>query len=136
MINLFVFGTLRWGGGNDVMLRRDYQEWYGQVEVRGELYYAAYNEGHSTYEAPYPACRFGGESTVVGDLIQIENCAALERVHKMEIGAGYEIQNIKVKLGGSWVDAIGYGWPEDSPVGRRIHSGDYIKSRQTNRMNA
>lgn len=65
--HVFVYGTLRRGGSNDITRLAPAPRWLGEAEIAGDMY----DFGH------YPGVLLGGQRRVVGEVYAIS--AALER---------------------------------------------------------
>lgn len=82
--HVFVYGTLRRGGRNDINRLRPAPEYVGMGEVQGVLYHLDW----------YPGLRLGGEEavTVVGEIYRITPAleAVLDEIEEIEPGAGSE----------------------------------------------
>ena len=82
--HVFVYGTLRRGGRNDINLLRPAPEYLGMGEVQGVLYHFDW----------YPGLTLGGEQavTVVGEVYRIgpELEAILDGIEQIEEGADSE----------------------------------------------
>ena len=79
--HVFVYGTLRRGGRNDINRLQPAPEYVGMGEVRGVLYHIDW----------YPGLTLGGEEavTVVGEVYRIrpELEAVLDRIEQIVRGA-------------------------------------------------
>lgn len=82
--HVFVYGTLRRGGRNDINRLRPAPEYVGMGEVQGVLYHLDW----------YPGLTLGGEEavTVVGEVYRItpELEAVLDRIEQIVPGANSE----------------------------------------------
>lgn len=124
---LFVYGTLRptRGAYNAGMLAGYVEQTINNCEAHGVIHYVDRSGG-------YPIAMFDENepSLVIGDLLYVEDLAApaVQRVHRMEIGAGYEPRTIEVVTPeGETIEALAYHYLYE-PRGPRIACGDWLKA--------
>jgi gamma-glutamylcyclotransferase (GGCT)/AIG2-like uncharacterized protein YtfP len=102
--NVFVYGTLRRGGRNDINRLAPPPEYVGMGEVRGVLYHIDW----------YPGLTLGGEQavTVVGEVYRIapELEAVLDRIEGIVPGADSEYfkRDVDVAVEGHAVPCLVY----------------------------
>lgn len=121
--HVFVYGTLRRGGSNDITRFRPAPRWLGEAEIAGSMY----DFGR------YPGVVLGGPGRVVGEVYVIS--AALERVLD-EIEEVYPQQSdeyfrreVSVTLGSQWVTCLVYAINPRHVQARRaplLSSGDWL----------
>ena len=121
--HVFVYGTLRRGGRNDINRLRPGPEYVGMGEVRGVLYHFDW----------YPGLTLGGEEavTVVGEVYRIttELEAILDGIEQIVPGADSEYfkRDVDIAVQGATINCLVY---EVNPVrvkGRQaIGHGDWI----------
>jgi gamma-glutamylcyclotransferase (GGCT)/AIG2-like uncharacterized protein YtfP len=122
--NVFVYGTLRRGGRNDINRLDPAPRYVGMGEVKGTLYHIDW----------YPGLVLGGEEaiTIVGEVYEIapELEALLDRIEAIVPGEASEFfkRELAVDVEGRQVHCLVY---EVNPVrvpGRRvIGHGDWIR---------
>jgi gamma-glutamylcyclotransferase (GGCT)/AIG2-like uncharacterized protein YtfP len=102
--HVFVYGTLRRGGRNDINRLAPAPEYVGMGEVQGVLYHIDW----------YPGLTLGGEEavTVVGEVYRIaaELEAVLDGIEQIEDGADSEYfkREVRVAVQGRPVDCLLY----------------------------
>lgn len=121
--HVFVYGTLRRGGRNDINRLRPVPDYVGMGEVRGVLYHLDW----------YPGLTLGGEEavTVVGEVYRItpELEAMLDRIEQIVPGADSEYfkREVDVRVEGRAVPCLVYEINPERVRGRRaIGHGDWI----------
>ncbi len=126
-MNIFVYGTLRPGEYND----RGFCGLAKEIK-RGTTTGKMFNRRGRT--PVFPVVDFDGEGTIIGDLLidMPERHQEVRAVHRMEIGAGYELREIKVDCDGETYSAIAYHWDfsadrYNSTVGIQIEDGDWLR---------
>jgi len=126
--HVFVYGTLRRGGRNDINRLRPAPEYLGMGEVRGVLYHIDW----------YPGLTLGGEEavTVVGEVYRIapELEALLDGIEQVREGADSEYfkREVEVAVAGRPLACLLY---EINPAHARgkqvIGHGDWILFHST-----
>ena len=121
--HVFVYGTLRRGGRNDINRLRPAPEYVGMGEVRGVLYHIDW----------YPGLTLGGEEavTVVGEVYRItpDLEALLDGIEQIVPGADSEYfkREVDISVAGATVTCLVY---EINPARVRdkqvIGHGDWI----------
>jgi gamma-glutamylcyclotransferase (GGCT)/AIG2-like uncharacterized protein YtfP len=102
--HVFVYGTLRRGGRNDINRLAPAPEYVGMGEVQGVLYHIDW----------YPGLTLGGEEavTVVGEVYRIaaELEAVLDRIEQVEDGVDSEYfkREVRVAVQGRPLDCLLY----------------------------
>lgn len=121
--HVFVYGTLRRGGRNDINRLAPAPEYVGMGEVRGILYHIDW----------YPGLTLGGEEavTVVGEVYRIapELEAVLDRIEQIVEGADSEYfkREVDVAVEGRAVRCLLYEINPARVKGRQvIGHGDWI----------
>ena len=121
--HVFVYGTLRRGGRNDINRLRPAPEYVGMGEVRGVLFHLDW----------YPGLTLGGEEavTVVGEVYRIapELEAVLDEIEQVVPGADSEYfkREIDIGVGGRSVACLVYEInPQHVRDRRPIGHGDWI----------
>ncbi|MBS0427135.1 MAG: gamma-glutamylcyclotransferase [Proteobacteria bacterium] len=123
--HVFVYGTLRAGGTNDIRRYRPPPQWVGQGAVAGTLYDLG----------AYPGITLGGEGRVIGEVYTVcdDVEAALDRLEEVrDDGSGeYRRRRVRVPVAGIGdVDCLVYEIHPDrvraAPV---IASGDWLEHR-------
>ena len=122
---VFCYGTLRVGQGNFQWAQDAVSDQVENCTAEGSLYFAW--SGNS-----YPVAKFDEPGVIKGDLLYfIEGHPETDAVIRMEVGAGYEMQDIEVTTpDGKTIEAFGFHYKHD-PDGDHIASGDWI--RESNR---
>jgi gamma-glutamylcyclotransferase (GGCT)/AIG2-like uncharacterized protein YtfP len=122
-LGVFVYGTLRRGGGLDPMVPARVPR--RRAMVRGRLWLAPALGCYpvlTTHDADL-------DDLVMGEVLVHVLPWQLPDVDAMETGAGYERQMVTL-TGLMWdtahVTAWAYVWPPDELHGRRIESGDWL----------
>ena len=121
--HVFVYGTLRRGGRNDINRLQPAPEYVGMGEVRGVLYHFDW----------YPGLTLGGEEavTVVGEVYRISPAleAVLDRIEQIVPGADSEYfkREVAIQVRGRSIECLVY---ELNPARVRdrqaIGHGDWI----------
>jgi gamma-glutamylcyclotransferase (GGCT)/AIG2-like uncharacterized protein YtfP len=121
--HVFVYGTLRRGGRNDINRLQPAPEYVGMGEVRGALYHIDW----------YPGLRLGGEEavTVVGEVYRITSALeqVLDAIEHIVDGADSEYfkRQVAVDVEGRPVDCLLYEINPARVIGRaQIGHGDWI----------
>jgi gamma-glutamylcyclotransferase (GGCT)/AIG2-like uncharacterized protein YtfP len=121
--HVFVYGTLRRGGRNDINRLRPAPEYVGMGEVQGVLYHLDW----------YPGLTLGGEEavTVVGEVYRItpELEAVLDRIEQIVPGADSEYfkRDVDVTVEGRVIPCLLYEINAARIRGRQvIGHGDWI----------
>lgn len=121
--HVFVYGTLRRGGRNDINRLAPAPLYVGMGEVQGVLYHIDW----------YPGLALGGEQavTVVGEVYRIgpELEAVLDRIEQIEDSAGSEYfkREIDVEVDGRKLACLVYEINPAHARGRQvIGHGDWI----------
>ena len=121
--HVFVYGTLRRGGRNDINRLRPAPRYVGMGEVRGVLYHLD----------RYPGLTLGGEEavTVVGEVYRIEPAleAVLDRIERIVPGAASEYfkREMAVEVAGRAIECLVYEINPDRVRGKQaIGHGDWI----------
>ena len=121
--HVFVYGTLRRGGRNDINRLQPAPEYVGMGEVQGVLYHIDW----------YPGLTLGGEEavTVVGEVYRItrELEALLDRIEQVVPGADSEYfkREIEVAVQGRPVSCLVYEINAARVRGKQvIGHGDWI----------
>jgi gamma-glutamylcyclotransferase (GGCT)/AIG2-like uncharacterized protein YtfP len=121
MPHVFVYGTLRRGGRNDIARYRPTPVLVGEASIAGTLY---------DLDA-YPGVVLGGEGRVRGEVYVVEPAVeaaldVLEEVADDDTGE-YIKRLVRVEVGGQWLDCLVYEIHPTRIAGRRvIESGDWI----------
>ncbi|HXD40946.1 MAG TPA: gamma-glutamylcyclotransferase family protein [Ramlibacter sp.] len=126
--HVFVYGTLRRGGRNDINGLEPAPRYVGMGEVKGLLYQLDW----------YPGLMLGGEEavTVVGEVYEIDPPleALLDRIEQIAPGAASEYfkRELAVEVEGRQLQCLVYEINPDRVVGRQtIGHGDWIRFRGT-----
>jgi gamma-glutamylcyclotransferase (GGCT)/AIG2-like uncharacterized protein YtfP len=121
--HVFVYGTLRRGGRNDINRLQPAPQYVGMGEVRGVLYHFDW----------YPGLTLGGEEavTVVGEVYRIAPAleAVLDGIEQIVEGADSEYfkREVPVEVGGVPVECLLYEINPSRVIGREpIGHGDWI----------
>lgn len=121
MPHVFVYGTLRRGGRNDIARYRPAPQWIGEASIAGTLFDLG----------AYPGIVLGGERRVGGEVYAIEPAVevaldVLEEVADDDSGE-YIKRQVRVDVGGQWFDCLVYEIHPTRIAGRAvIESGDWI----------
>jgi len=125
---VFVYGTLRRGGRNDINRLQPSAQYVGMGEVRGRLYHFDW----------YPGLTLGGEEavTVVGEVYRItpELEAVLDRIEQIVPGhdSEYFKREVDVLVEGGTRNCLLYEINTARVMGRTpIGHGDWILFHQT-----
>ena len=121
---VFVYGTLRRGGANDINLLRPAPRYVGMGEVRGVLYHFDW----------YPGLTLGGEEavTVVGEVYEIAPALesvldGIEQIVPDDAASEYFKRQIDVDVLGAAVHCLVYEINPERVRGRQpIGHGDWI----------
>ncbi|KQX23041.1 gamma-glutamylcyclotransferase [Variovorax sp. Root434] len=121
MPHVFVYGTLRRGGRNDIARYRPAPVWIGEASIAGTLYDLG----------AYPGVVLGGTRRVRGEVYVVEPAveAALDVLEEVAAdGSGeYIKRQVRVEVGGQGLDCLVYEIHPARIAGRRvIESGDWI----------
>jgi gamma-glutamylcyclotransferase (GGCT)/AIG2-like uncharacterized protein YtfP len=121
--HVFVYGTLRRGGRNDINRLMPAPRYVGMGEVRGVLYHMD----------RYPGLALGGEEavTVVGEVYEIQAAleSALDAIERIVPGASSEYfkRELAVEVAGRAIECLVYEINPDRVRGRQaIAHGDWI----------
>ena len=121
--HVFVYGTLRRGGRNDINRLHPAPEYVGMGEVRGVLYHIDW----------YPGLTLGGEEavTVVGEVYRItpQLEAVLDAIEQIVPGADSEYfkREVAIAVQGATIDCLVYEINPAHARGRQvIGHGDWI----------
>jgi gamma-glutamylcyclotransferase (GGCT)/AIG2-like uncharacterized protein YtfP len=121
--HVFVYGTLRRGGRNDINRLHPAPEYVGMGEVQGVLYHFDW----------YPGLTLGGEQavTVVGEVYRVdaELEAVLDGIEQIEEGAHSEYfkREVPVTMANATIACLLYEINPQRVVGRQpIGHGDWI----------
>jgi gamma-glutamylcyclotransferase (GGCT)/AIG2-like uncharacterized protein YtfP len=121
MPHVFVYGTLRRGGRNDIARYRPTPVLVVEASIAGTLYDLG----------AYPGVVLGGEGRVKGEVYVVEPVVeaaldVLEEVADDDTGE-YIKRLVRVEVGGQWLDCLVYEIHPTRIAGRRvIESGDWI----------
>ncbi|SFP33037.1 Uncharacterized conserved protein YtfP, gamma-glutamylcyclotransferase (GGCT)/AIG2-like family [Variovorax sp. OK605] len=121
MPHVFVYGTLRRGGRNDIARYRPLPVWVGQASVAGTLYDLG----------AYPGVVLGGAGRVTGEVYAVEPSveAALDVLEEVadDDSGEYIKRRVRVEVDGQPLDCLVYEIHPSRIAGRRvIGSGDWI----------
>lgn len=114
MAYIFVYGTLRHGGGLNFKI--DNARHVGSFKTKP--IYTLYDVGH-------PCLAKGGTTSVVGDVYEIEDLAQIIHVHNMETRAGYTLEKVELQGFRKKVSAYMQVPEKDWPT-RIVRSGDWV----------
>ena len=121
MPHVFVYGTLRCGGRNDIARYRPSPVLVGEATIGGTHYDLG----------AYPGVVLGGAGSVKGEVYAIEPSveAALDRLEEVadDDTGEYIKRRVRVQTGGQWIDCLVYEIHPSRIEGRCvIESGDWI----------
>lgn len=121
MPHVFVYGTLRRQGRNDIARYRPAPVFVAEASIAGTLYDLG----------AYPGVVLGGAGRVKGEVYRIEPAveAALDRLEEVaDDDAGeYIKRRVRVALGAQWLDCLVYEIHPTRIAGcRPIEGGDWI----------
>ena len=122
--HVFVYGTLRRGGSNDITRLSPAPRWVGFAQVAGMLFHLG----------AYPGMTLGGDRLVHGEVYAIE--PALESVLDAIEGLGgdhpndeYRKREIAVTVEGQALSCLVYEiHPRYAQGARRIEHGDWLRA--------
>ena len=123
--HVFVYGTLRAGGSNDIRRYRPTPQWVGQGSVPGTLYDLG----------AYPGMTIGGEGRVIGEvyMVNADVEAALDRLEEVldDDSGEYRRRSVRVAVADVGdVDCLIYEiHPDRVRTAPEIASGDWMKHR-------
>jgi gamma-glutamylcyclotransferase (GGCT)/AIG2-like uncharacterized protein YtfP len=124
--HVFVYGTLRRGGRNDINGLEPAPRYVGMGEVKGTLYHLDW----------YPGLTLGGEEavTVVGEVYEIDPQleALLDHIEQIVPGQASEYfkRELAVEVGGRQLQCLVYVINPDRVAGKQsIGHGDWIRFR-------
>lgn len=122
--HVFVYGTLRKGGRNDISRLAPAPKYLGMGEVRGTLYHLDW----------YPGLALGGEQpvTVVGEVYEVtpQLEAVLDEIEGVGAGGSgeYVKRDLEVQVGGRAVPCFLYEIDPARVAGREpIGHGDWMR---------
>ena len=122
--HVFVYGTLRAGGSNDIARFRPPARLVGRGEIAGTLYDLG----------AYPGATLGGSALVCGEVYRIDpvlevQLDLLEEVRLDDEGE-YRKREMAVQVGGQRIDCLVYEIHPRRIAGRPvIESGDWLTHR-------
>jgi gamma-glutamylcyclotransferase (GGCT)/AIG2-like uncharacterized protein YtfP len=121
MPHVFVYGTLRRGGRNDIARYRPAPQLIGEASIAGTLFDLG----------AYPGIVLAGERRVRGEVYAIEPAveAALDVLEEVadDDSGEYIKRQVRVDVGGQWFDCLVYEIHPTRIAGRAvIESGDWI----------
>jgi gamma-glutamylcyclotransferase (GGCT)/AIG2-like uncharacterized protein YtfP len=121
MPHVFVYGTLRRGGRNDIARYRPAPVCVGEASISGTLYDLG----------AYPGVVLGGVGRVKGEVYVVEAAveAALDVLEEVadDDSGEYIKRQVRVEVGGQWLDCLVYEIHPTRIAGRCvIESGDWI----------
>lgn len=121
MPHVFVYGTLRRGGRNDIARYRPAPRLIGEASIAGTLFDLG----------AYPGIVLAGERRVRGEVYAIEPAveAALDVLEEVadDDSGEYIKRQVRVDVGGQWFDCLVYEIHPTRIAGRAvIESGDWI----------
>lgn len=121
MPHVFVYGTLRRHGRNDIARYRPAPVFVGKARIAGTLYDLG----------AYPGVVLGGAGWVKGEIYRIEPEveAALDRLEELadDDSGEYIKRHVRVALGAQWIDCLVYEIHPTRIAGCRvIDAGDWI----------
>jgi gamma-glutamylcyclotransferase (GGCT)/AIG2-like uncharacterized protein YtfP len=119
---VFVYGTLRAGGSNDIARFRPAARFVGRAEIAGTLYHLG----------AYPGATLGGAGRLQGEVYRIEPAleAQLDQLEEVRPdGEGeYRKRRLEVQLGEQRIECLVYEIHPRRIVGRPvIASGDWFE---------
>jgi gamma-glutamylcyclotransferase (GGCT)/AIG2-like uncharacterized protein YtfP len=124
--HVFVYGTLRRGGSNDINQLEPAPRYVGMGEVKGRLYHLDW----------YPGLALGGEEavTVVGEVYEIAPLleALLDHIEQIVPGEASEYfkRELAVEVEGRQLQCLVYEInPDRVPGQQSIGHGDWIRFR-------
>lgn len=120
---VFVYGTLRRGGSNDITRLQPAPTWVGTASVEGVLYHLG----------AYPGLRLQGGGQVCGEVYRIPQAleAVLDRIEDITPGPGdeYSKRELLVEVAGHWLPCLVYEVaPWRCAAAPRIASGDWLQA--------
>ena len=120
--HVFVYGTLRAGGSNDIARFRPAAEFVGHAQIAGTLYDLG----------PYPGATLGGDSRLVGEVYRVGTAleAQLDRLEEVQSDdeGEYRKRMVMVEVTGRMLDCLVYEIHPKRIVGRPvIGSGDWFR---------
>lgn len=119
---LFVYGTLRQGGGLEA--------WLGSSIIDAQ---AATASGGLCSLGAFPCAMFDEEGTIVGDVYHVYLSDDVLRCIDMEIHAGYELVEVEVHTFiGDTITAWAFHYPDKTIVREHIPHGDWFKYERDN----
>ncbi len=121
MPHVFVYGTLRRGGRNDIARYRPAPVWVGRARIAGTLHDLG----------AYPGAVLGGAGWVTGEVYVVEPAveAALDVLEEVadDDSGEYIKRRVRVEVGGQWLDCLVYEIHPSRIAGRAvIANGDWI----------
>ncbi len=124
--HVFVYGTLRAGGSNDIACFRPAACFVGRGEIAGTLYDLG----------AYPGATLGGTGRLRGEVYRIEPALEvqldlLEAVKPGDDGE-YRKRELAVRVGAQWIDCLVYEIHPRRIAGRPvIESGDWFARKSS-----
>ena len=121
MPHVFVYGTLRRNGRNDIARYRPAPVFVAEASIAGTLYDLG----------AYPGVVLGGAGRVKGEIYRIEPAveAALDLLEEVadDDSGEYIKRTVSVEVGAQWIDCLVYEIHPSRIAGRSaIDSGDWI----------
>ena len=121
---VFVYGTLRSGGSNDIARWLPAPQFVGAAEIAGTLHDLG----------AYPGARLGGSARLHGEVYRIEPAleAQLDRLEEVrpDDQGEYLKRQVQVQVGARLLDCLVYEIQADRVMGRPvIASGDWFRRR-------
>lgn len=127
LVPVFVYGSLRAGGGLERMLPAKHRQ---PAFVEGAALWRhpqGYDHPVLTLDSPGD-----GATGVTGDLVLVPERDSRDAV-MMELLAGYEARWVTVYTDdGERHDALAFTWPDNEPTGSQIDSGDWLAAESEN----
>lgn len=116
---IFVYGTLRRGGGLSFKVA-DIGRYLGTFKT---------SPRYSLYDMGIPCLAAGGNTSVVGEVFEIEDLGEISHIHNMEVRAGYTLEQVELLD----FDRYAYAYFQTPDIRWRalpIASGDWIKYKE------
>lgn len=85
-MNIYVYGTLRRGGGLNFKLA-DVGHYLGEYRTLPK---------YTLYDMGCPCLAEGGETSVIGEVYRIEDLSQIAHIHNMETRAGYTLEKVEL----------------------------------------
>ena len=120
---LFTYGTLRRGGGLNYKLD-EVGKYVGTFRTIPK---------YTLHDMGCPCLSAGGDTSVIGDVFEVEDLGQIANIHNMEVRAGYTLERVELLNFTEPVYAY-FQTPDSGWSTSTIPSGDWIEHRRWSSM--